>query len=362
MGQNLTIAAGIIEPEVSSPNDGRSRLHIAASEGSLPIVKLLLDVGGEISEPDSILGQTPLHIAIECEHVNVVRMFLDAGASLTVADWAFRTPVHRAIEVKNDKILRLLLDAFAKRKLSGELTDQDPLMKQLPQKHPDGSITYSTAGSALHDAAIQGSEEAIDLLLSIQPDLHTLDIYGRTALDYIPHFRPEIRNKILAHWNDHSTSDPAEQTRILRKNTTILAGNILNSEQSPIEYDFHLYTLAKCLLYLDNESAARTIFASQAETQDTEAGEARYTTVKCKRCRQHPTVAEGRWVCKTCPNVDLCAACARHYADFLISSKSCVAHEMVEIRAGDRCALGVGEGGRARVDDELLRGLIQLYT
>ncbi|KAL4862323.1 ankyrin repeat-containing domain protein [Aspergillus spectabilis] len=363
MGQHLTIAiTGQIGPAIASPQDAHHRLHIAASEGSPELVTLLLDAGADTSAIDSLLGQTPLHIAIIRQHTNVVRQLLDAGAPLTVADWAFRTPIHRAVEVRNLHILRLLLDELDKKSLHDRsITDApDPFVKWLPQKHADGLTTYWNGGSALHDAAIQGDEDVIEFIYFRQPDIQSLDLYGRTALDYLPHVRPALHNKILERWQQNLETDPTQRFWALTRSVIILSNNILLSHHGSSECDFYLYALGKCLLYLGNEQAAKTVFALQGEHRDHE--NARYITVKCKRCRQNPTVAGGRWVCKKCPEVDLCARCASHYADFLIASKTCVAHQMLKVRVEDQNGIEFDGVDRSSSKQGWLEGLIKLYS
>jgi hypothetical protein len=176
----------------------------------------------------------------------------------------------------------------------------------------------------------------------------------------MPHLQPALHGKISERWQQQLETDSTQRLWTLTRSVIILANNILLSHHGSTEYDFYLYTLGKCLLYLDNEQAAKTIFALQGEPRVYE--NARYATVKCKRCIQTPTVAGGRWVCKTCPEVDLCARCARHYADFLIASKSCVAHQMLEIRAEDQGGIEFDEVGRSFPKQGWLECLIEFYS
>ncbi|KAL4882986.1 ankyrin repeat-containing domain protein [Aspergillus karnatakaensis] len=352
--------------QLPQASNRRSRLHIAAEEGSAELVQLLLDTGADTSSTDFVLGQTPLHVAVTFEHVKVVEKLLNAGAPLDIPDWTYRSPIHQAVKAKNIQILRLLVNEFSRRStinrstLQGfgrEHSGEDPFTRWLPQYHADGTVSYFNAGSALHDAAIHGIDDAILLLLSHQPDIYSLDLYGRTALDYIPDTNPALRNGMLDHWKQHPKPNRTEQQRTLHRTVKVLFNNLSlsPSHQSSPETDIHLYALGKSLLYLDNEQAAKTVFTLQGDPKDCE--NARYSTVNCRRCRKNPTVSGGRWVCKTCPDVDLCSRCARAYADYLIASPSCVAHQFLEIRPEDQIGLGRDGGWKWSATKDLLEGI-----
>ena len=66
-----------------SMQDGSTCAHIAASKGSVSVLKELMkfDKSVVISSRNRITDSTPLHIATEGGHYDVVKMLMDAGAS-----------------------------------------------------------------------------------------------------------------------------------------------------------------------------------------------------------------------------------------------------------------------------------------
>jgi ankyrin repeat protein len=77
-------------PNISA--GGMRPLHIAARNGYLEIVELLLEHGANPNVQDND-GRTPLHYAVENCHVGVARVLLDHGADPTIRDNNGMTPL-----------------------------------------------------------------------------------------------------------------------------------------------------------------------------------------------------------------------------------------------------------------------------
>ena len=56
---------------------------LAAKDGSLELVKLLLDAGSELNRV-SIIGMTALMLAAEKGHTEIVKALIDAGADVNL--------------------------------------------------------------------------------------------------------------------------------------------------------------------------------------------------------------------------------------------------------------------------------------
>eukprot|EP01051_Picozoa_sp_SAG22_P012073 SAG22_NODE_1224_length_5119_cov_2.362550_3_plen_129_part_00 len=64
-------------------DDGATPLFIAAQNGHLAVVKLLLDRGATIDQADNA-GATPLHAAADIGHEAIAKLLLARGADRTV--------------------------------------------------------------------------------------------------------------------------------------------------------------------------------------------------------------------------------------------------------------------------------------
>ncbi|KAL2837645.1 ankyrin repeat-containing domain protein [Aspergillus pseudoustus] len=278
----------------ATTNDGATALHHASrSPRGEDTVKYLLGAGANISATNSV-GQTPLHIAAQTRSANIARVLIAGGAPLNVTDSYSKTPLQHAFDNNDKDIIQLLRDELEKEERGKGIQKQ--LIKWFPKRHADGTTSYWNAGSALHDAVANGQEQNAERILARQRDIHFRDLYGRTVLDWSPVSQPNLRRTILRHWGDYPRDpDPTQQTEVLRRSITILANNILLSLSMPTRdktvYRNHLYMLGKCLLYLGNESAARTAFTLQGTPRNRE--NAMYEDITCTRCRRSPTVDRG---------------------------------------------------------------------
>ncbi|KAL7992703.1 hypothetical protein Chor_016959 [Crotalus horridus] len=80
---------------------------VAAKNGDLTALKVLQDLGGNLSSGDYD-GRTPLHVA-SCEgNLKVVRHLLKSGATVYAKDRLGATPLMNAIKFRNHKVIELL--------------------------------------------------------------------------------------------------------------------------------------------------------------------------------------------------------------------------------------------------------------
>ena len=92
---------------------GYTPLHIAAQEGYIDIVKLLVKIKGAKVNVGDFLNTTPLHYAAEEGHLKVVQFLVEAGANFDNSDTTFQTPLHYAAEEGHLKVVQFLVEAGA---------------------------------------------------------------------------------------------------------------------------------------------------------------------------------------------------------------------------------------------------------
>lgn len=74
---------------------GYTPLHIAANEGNLTMVQLLIEGGANITAKTKT-GYTPLHLSLLKNHMKVARLLCQKGADIQARDREKRTPLHVA--------------------------------------------------------------------------------------------------------------------------------------------------------------------------------------------------------------------------------------------------------------------------
>ncbi len=103
-----------LDPRAETTRPAENALHLAARNGNIEVVKLLLERGMSASAPSSD-GTVALHAAAGGSSVATVKLLLerDPGAINTPDDWGW-TPLHQAARTGNLAIIRYLLSKGAK--------------------------------------------------------------------------------------------------------------------------------------------------------------------------------------------------------------------------------------------------------
>ena len=136
--------------------DGATALHTAA--GRLDVVRLLLEAGADKDAVDDY-GYTALHFAALSGQLDVERLLLEAGADKDAANHDGWTALHCAAQGGHLDVVRLLLEAGAE--------------KDAVDHHGDTS---------LHFAALNGHLDVVRLLLEAGADKDAVTQDGMTAL------------------------------------------------------------------------------------------------------------------------------------------------------------------------------------
>ncbi|XP_050230893.1 potassium channel AKT1-like [Mercurialis annua] len=142
-------------------NNGRTALHIAASNGAEHCVMLLLEYGADPNMKDS-QGNVPLWEALLGKHESVVKLLGDNGATLSCGD----------------------VDQFALADIEQNNLD---LLKEIVNCGGDVTRPTSSGTIPLHTAISDGNIEMVKFLLEQGADVDTPDVDGWTARDLADH-------------------------------------------------------------------------------------------------------------------------------------------------------------------------------
>ena len=97
-----------------------SALSIAADNGHLEVVKILLANHAQVNTHESALGLTALHQAVFENHSAIVHELIKAGALLDLCYKDNETALHMAIPFKHTRIIKMLIAAGAKTDLKND--------------------------------------------------------------------------------------------------------------------------------------------------------------------------------------------------------------------------------------------------
>ncbi|KAK4763066.1 hypothetical protein SAY86_008834 [Trapa natans] len=177
--------------------NGFDALHIAAKQGDLEVLKVLLEAHPELAMTVDPTNTTALHTAAAQGHVEVVRLLLEAGSGLAaIAKSNGKTALHSAARNGHLEVVKMILE-----KEPGVVTRTDKkgqtalhmavkgqnivVVEQLVKADPKTINMVDTKGNTvLHISARKGRSQNVKLLLSCsETNTKAVNRSGETALD-----------------------------------------------------------------------------------------------------------------------------------------------------------------------------------
>jgi ankyrin repeat protein len=151
------IASGKFQID-SQNSSARSILRWASRIGFETLVKLLLAGDSTLLDSVAIGVYTPLQIAAKEGNLGVIEVLLEAGADIDAVKWS-DTPLYLATSEGHKKAVALLLD-----------------------KGADANARGGYNSNAIQEASYQGNREIVDLLIEKGADVNAIAVEGNTAL------------------------------------------------------------------------------------------------------------------------------------------------------------------------------------
>jgi ankyrin repeat protein len=168
---------------LSAQGRGISALHLAAGQGWLAGVKILLDAKSPVNEPVAG-GYRPLHFAAFAGNLEIVKLLLDRGAEVNAAGDGGTIPLQVAVRQKFLKVADLFLEHKADPERIGEC---DIAMSTLQQMISlSRNLQYSGVSNPavpLMVAAWDNNAAMIELLVRHGARFSTTNRYGQPVLE-----------------------------------------------------------------------------------------------------------------------------------------------------------------------------------
>ena len=202
----------------SDPITKLNLMHLAASEGNLKIVEILLNHNFPI-DTRTLDNKTPLHISTEKGFFDITKLLLDSGANLNLLDNDKHTPLHLACLNNHYELVNYLLekcpqitgkDRFGKSPydLANDKTKkllESYLEKNNPEFHKIKIHTFDTNKKQIN----------------ININTNIGNINSLISQVNLSHKKPSVKQPIT---NTVTTSIKSIQTTVTNKLNSILSG------------------------------------------------------------------------------------------------------------------------------------------
>lgn len=285
--------------------NGYTPLHLAAVNGSLGLTVRLIQQKADINAR-TVTSQTPLLLAAMCGHRGIVKALLQQGAEVNAQDRHGKTPFAAAAHNNHLNIADLLLEEGAS---IGALQIDWPIHSFIQEGNlhffrkllKEGFNINSKTSWEVHilrSAITMGSNELIDLLIRNGADLSATDDFGMTCAGWLWLLRPPYR--YLTEKKGYLGEMP------LSMNIAVLSRSISSEAarrgKSSGLRNINFYMLGQCLLRMGLDEEARLAYQQKLLLEDG-------PHPICNVCVQRANEVDPWFVCKTCPEIDLCESC-----------------------------------------------------
>ncbi|XP_055326162.1 ankyrin repeat and protein kinase domain-containing protein 1-like, partial [Sitodiplosis mosellana] len=141
-------------------DNGQTAMHIAAEEGNIGMIKLLLDDG---VSPNIVDGHfsTPFHVTAQTGREDIAQILIESGAKINARNIQAWTPLHYAALWGHAKFIELLMSCGA-----------------------DVDVYDLNGCTPLHIAALNGKVDAVQRLIEFGAYIFANDNKGLTPYDY----------------------------------------------------------------------------------------------------------------------------------------------------------------------------------
>ena len=181
-----------------------------------------------------------------------------------------------------------------------------------------------------------------------------IDGYGRSGLDWSKPYPPLFHK--LGDWCQAYLETPREiQFKRLAESICNLSESLLESDQKNASPGFH--ELGHCLMFLQESEDACIAFQQHILKVDEDGNPVH--GVVCNLCDSSTDIKGTRFVCKSCPDQDLCEFCVQNY-EHDTSVRRCRWHRFLHVPGPDWKKTEVQDSLTYGIK-EWLKGLVEHY-
>jgi ankyrin repeat protein len=212
----------------SQAGNKKTPLHVAVENGHLEIVKLLLGNNANINSQED-LGYSSLHVAVEKGHLEIVKLLLENNADVNIQAGNKDIAFYLAVRYGHLKIVKILLKHTSKDHMLGALYSavryghleivklllDNGARDHINEKAKYGECTLLFLALDCHYIAVDDRLEIIKLLLENNADVNIQTIYKKTPLhEAVEKGHLEIVKVLLSHGADTTLQNHHDETAL----------------------------------------------------------------------------------------------------------------------------------------------------
>lgn len=274
--KELIMFYDIVASGIKAKN-GFDALHIAAKQGDLDVVKVLMEARPELSMTVDAANTTALHTAAAQGHVEVVNYLLESVSNLAnIAKRNGKTALHSAARNGHVEVVKALLSKEPGMAIRTDKKGQTALhmavkgqnmevVEELVKTGPSLiNMVDSKGNTALHIATRKGRPQIVKMLLAQnEVDIRAVNRTNETALDTAQHIgQTEIEAILQEHGVEPALSvqpQPKNPARELKQTVSDIKHEVHNQLEHTCQTRRRVHGIAKRLNKMHREALNNAI-------------------------------------------------------------------------------------------------------
>ncbi|XP_008402865.1 uveal autoantigen with coiled-coil domains and ankyrin repeats protein isoform X2 [Poecilia reticulata] len=221
--------------------EGRSAFHLAATQGQLECLNLMLGHNVDVTEKDAS-GKTALHLASKYGNSRCVQKLLQHNCPVGNVDLQGRTALHDAVMAGCTSSVKLLCDNGASVNIS-DFDGRTPLILATQMCHPhicqlllergaDFNVRDKQNKTPLILGCEFGCKDAVEVLLKTGTDVKAVDNMGHDAFHYARlSNKPELTAMIKSHLDKANREKEAAKIEQWKRQLSVDKSDVTESNR-----------------------------------------------------------------------------------------------------------------------------------